>query len=76
MLESRFGIIPVSSLKCSNDTANVSCIHNVNVTLMKMDNLLDFKGVKGLHFIHGNIRNMYNKFNLDSNITSLGLSET
>ena len=51
-------------------------------TLMKMDNLLDFKGVKGLHFIHGNIRSMFNKFDqlkqylLDSNITFLGLSET
>ena len=48
---------------------------------MKMDNLLDFKGVKGLHLIHGNIRSMYNKFNMlkqylwDSNITFLGLSE-
>ena len=47
-----------------------------------MDNLLDFKGVKGLYFIHGNIRNMYNNFDqlkqylLDSNITFSGLSET
>ena len=47
-----------------------------------MDNLLDFKGVKGLHLIHGNIQSMYNKFDqlkqylLDSNITFLGLSET
>ena len=47
-----------------------------------MDNLLDFKEVKGLHLIHGNIRSVYNKFDqlkqylLDSNITFLGLSET
>ena len=47
-----------------------------------MDNLLDFKGGKGLHFINGNIRSMFNKFDqlkqylLDSNITFLGLSET
>ena len=37
MLESRFGIIPVSSSKCSKDTANVSCIHNVKQNLFYLD---------------------------------------
>ena len=47
-----------------------------------MANTLNFKGVKGLHYIHGNIRSLFNKINqlklylVDSNISCLGLSET
>ena len=47
-----------------------------------MANTLNFKGVKGLHYIHGNIRSLFNKINqlklylVESNISCLGLSET
>ena len=47
-----------------------------------MINPLNFTGVKGLHYVHGNIRSVFNKFLqikqylLDSNVSCLGLSET
>ena len=47
-----------------------------------MANPLNFTGVKGLHYVHGNIRSIFNKFLqlklylLDSNISCIGLSET
>ena len=43
---------------------------------------LNFKKDKGLHYVHGNIRSLFNKFSqlkqylLDSNISCIGLSET
>ena len=46
-----------------------------------MINSLNFTGIKGLHYVHGNIRSRFNKFLqlklylLDSNIACLGLSE-
>ena len=46
-----------------------------------MANSLNFTGIKGLHYVHGNIC-LFNKFSqikqylLDSNIACLGLSET
>ena len=47
-----------------------------------MANTLNFNGVKGFHYVHGNIRSLFNKINqlklylIDSNISCLGLSET
>ena len=47
-----------------------------------MANSLNFTGIKGLHYVHGNIRSLFNKFSqikeylLDSNIACLELSET
>ena len=47
-----------------------------------MINAMNFTGIRGLHYIHGNIRSMLKKLSqikhylLDSNISCLGLSET
>ena len=37
MLESRFGIIPVTRSKYSKDMAHVSCIHNIKQNLCYLD---------------------------------------
>ena len=43
---------------------------------------MNFTGIRGLHYVHGNIRSLFHKMSqikqylLDSNISCLGLSET
>ena len=52
------------------------------VHLLKIINPLNFTGVKGHHYVHENIRSIFNTFLQlkqyvsDSNMSCLGLSET
>ena len=47
-----------------------------------MANSMDFTGIRGLHYVHGNIRSLFHKMSqlkqylLDSNVSCLGLFET
>ena len=47
-----------------------------------MTDSMNFTGVKGLHYVHGNIRSLFHKMSqlkqyvVNSNISCLGLSET